>query len=266
MIGRYLNLGCGARFHPDWENVDFVAYDTSVRVFDLRQKTPYPDASFDVVYHSHLLEHFSKADGLVFLRECFRLLKPGGTIRVAVPDLERIAELYLQELRKLLAADQNDRTAYDWLTLELYDQTVRQSSGGEMMDFVAKASPKELEYIAQRMGGELERMRRGGKEPKSRAGSAGMSNFRRKLLRLIAGREGVLAYDIGRFRLSGEVHLWMYDRFSLARALSSAGFAQPRRMGASESSIPGWADFHLDTEPDGRPYKPDSLYMEASRS
>jgi hypothetical protein len=68
-----------------------------------------------------------------------------------------------------------------------------------------------------------------------------------------------------RERSGGEVHLWMYDRHSLARALRGAGFRDPRVVGAAESRIPGWAGFHLDTEPDGSVYKPDSLYMEASK-
>ena len=67
----------------------------------------------------------------------------------------------------------------------------------------------------------------------------------------------------GRFRRGGEVHLWMYDRHSLARALRRAGFRDPRVVGAAESRIHGWADYHLDTEPDGTTYKPDSLFMEA---
>jgi hypothetical protein len=58
----------------------------------------------------------------------------------------------------------------------------------------------------------------------------------------------------------------MYDRFSLARAMAEAGFSSPRIVGPAESFIEGWNDFHLDTEPDGRVYKPDSLYMEASRA
>jgi hypothetical protein len=58
----------------------------------------------------------------------------------------------------------------------------------------------------------------------------------------------------------------MYDRYSLARALESAGFQDPRIMGPTESQIPGWTEYHLDTEADGTVYKPDSFYVEARKS
>ena len=61
---RCLNLGCGERFHPEWVNLDLHPTDTSVRGWDLQEGLPFPDGSFDVVYHSHVLEHFSKAEGL----------------------------------------------------------------------------------------------------------------------------------------------------------------------------------------------------------
>jgi hypothetical protein len=70
---------------------------------------------------------------------------------------------------------------------------------------------------------------------------------------------------LGRFRLGGEVHLWMYDRFSLARALEAAGFVKPAVCSASTSSFPDWARYGLDVEPDGSTYKPDSLFMEAHK-
>src|SRR5262249_55509985 len=71
--------------------------------------------------------------------------------------------------------------------------------------------------------------------------------------------------QLGRFRRSGEVHQWMYDSYSLSRALVEAGFVAPRRMRANESRVIDWTTFGLDTEPDGRPYKPDSVYVEAVR-
>jgi hypothetical protein len=55
----------------------------------------------------------------------------------------------------------------------------------------------------------------------------------------------------------------MYDQYSLTRLLRRVGFADPKRFDASESQIPGWVAYNLDTEPDGAVYKPDSLYMEA---
>src|ERR1700730_4755324 len=96
----YLNLGCGYHFHPDWVNLDLQPSVPQVRRWDLRKRLPFDDASVDFVYHSHVLEHFSRKEGQKFMRECHRVLRPGGIIRVAVPDLERIAKLYLESMER----------------------------------------------------------------------------------------------------------------------------------------------------------------------
>ena len=83
-----LNLGCGGRFHPEWTNIDFYSSGGAVIAHDLNLGIPFPDSSFDVVYHSHVLEHFPKAKARRFIAECVRVLKPGGILRVVVPDLE----------------------------------------------------------------------------------------------------------------------------------------------------------------------------------
>ena len=267
---RYLNLGCGQRFHSDWENVDFLPGGSSVRTHDLRKGIPFPDLSFDVVYHSHVLEHFSKVEGMQLLRQCHRVLRVDGIVRVAVPDLEQIARLYLEALDKSLGGDRDWQERYDWMILEMYDQTVRDESGGGMLAYLSRDPIPQREFVASRMGGELRRL----KAPKPKdthqtplgKGSRILNLASRKIARLALGRKGIQAHDLGAIRISGEVHRWMYDRFSLARALEEAGFSCPRKVGPTESGIPEWTKFNLDTEADGSVYKPDSLYMEAIRS
>jgi SAM-dependent methyltransferase len=269
---RALNLGCGERFNPEWTNLDLARTGTNVQAHDLKQGIPFPDATFDVVYHSHVLEHFDRRAALDLLVECNRVLRSGGIIRVVVPDLEQIARLYLQALENAVSGGDAARAQYDWMLLELYDQTVRERSGGTMLEFARKGSAEHREFMRQRLGGEVDRMLKANpgdqgsiqaKQPISFRGVVG--RLRRFALRLVAGPEIMKSYELGRFRGSGEVHHWMYDRYSLGRTLEQAGFRSPRSLGAAESSIPEWAGFHLDTEPDGLSYKPDSLYMEADR-
>jgi hypothetical protein len=84
----------------------------------------------------------------------------------------------------------------------------------------------------------------------------------------IAAIAAAVYYEVlqrGRFRRSGEVHQWMYDRQSLRDLLTTAGFTRFRLVAAGESGIPGWDDDCLDTQSDGTPAKPDSLYAEAIR-
>jgi SAM-dependent methyltransferase len=265
-----LNLGCGERFHPDWVNLDLHPANPSVQECDLQKDLPFPDGSFDVVYHSHVLEHFSKDGGLEFLKRCYRVLRPNGVIRIAVPDLEQIARLYLEALDKSLTGDGNWQARYEWILLEMYDQVVRESSGGEMLTYVSRNPIPERDFVASRMGGEFRRITalasKGAVQKSVKVPSRLRNLVSRKTARLALGEQGMRAHDAGAFRSTGEVHRWMYDRYSLAQALTKAGFESPRKVEAAESAIDGWPGFHLDTEPDGSVYKPDSLFMEATRA
>jgi hypothetical protein len=164
---------------------------------------------------------------------------------------------------------------YDWLMLELYDQAVRKVSGGNMAVYMAdKADRNRSRFIAQRVGCEavhptadrapgFSTASRGLKKLRSTVGS-----IRRMATIAFAyvflGPRGAAAVRGGLFRDGGEVHQWMYDRFSLARALRKAGFASIQKRLAAESGIPGFAGYELEIV-NGRERKPDSLYMEGCK-
>ena len=96
------NLGCGTKFYQNFLNVGYWSQLTDGAVYkdlngttntfmlnhDLRNGIPAPDNSLDLAYHSHMLEHLTYENGIQFTRECLRVLKPGGTMRVLVPDIE----------------------------------------------------------------------------------------------------------------------------------------------------------------------------------
>ena len=106
-----LNLGCGSHFHPSWTNVDLVPRVEGVRRCDVRAGLPFPAQVFDAVYHAHVLEHLPRDGALPLLRECLRVLRPDGILRVVVPDLERVAQLYLDALGRAVAGDPGGRPA-----------------------------------------------------------------------------------------------------------------------------------------------------------
>jgi SAM-dependent methyltransferase len=267
----YLNLGCGSRYCLGWTNVDFTSDSSAVSSHNLIKGIPFKDASFQLVYHSHLLEHFSKECGHHLLLECCRVLKPSGIIRVAVPDLERIAREYLNALAD--AARGTARDNYDWMMIELYDQTVRQSTGGEMGKYLSKRDIPNRDFVIGRIGRHAfapPSQRRPGRIVPLLTSATRLSNaFNTRLeragnliYRLILGNR-FHALDLGRFRLGGEVHLWMYDRYSLSTALHGAGFRDAMARTATDSLLPAWSSYGLDADRDGTIYKPDSLYMEA---
>jgi predicted SAM-dependent methyltransferase len=61
---------------------------------DIRSGLPYENEGFTHVYSEHAIEHFTAVEGLSILRECHRVLKPGGTLRLSTPDLRILAALY----------------------------------------------------------------------------------------------------------------------------------------------------------------------------
>ncbi len=245
---RMLNLGCGKRIHPAWVNVDFQVSAPDVVACDLTKGIPFPSASFDVVYHSHLLEHFSRNQAPAFLSECHRVLKPGGILRSIVPDLEVITRRYLEELEKAAACEKGALDRFEWMTIELLDQLVRHEPGGQMLKYWKRVPIPAEEFVIERMGTEVRGVLAGLRRTPAVLDDSG-------------GHPGPSA--LGAFRLSGEVHQWMYDRVSLTRLLQDAGFVDIVRLGAGDSAISGFQAYGLDLEPDGSVRKPDSLFMEA---
>ena len=95
---RKLQIGAGPTELPGWLNTDRDPATPRAVYLDASHRFPLPDASFDYVFSEHQIEHLSYATGLFSLRECFRILRPGGRIRVATPDLTTIAKLAAHEL------------------------------------------------------------------------------------------------------------------------------------------------------------------------
>ncbi|MGF1539610.1 MAG: methyltransferase domain-containing protein [Pleurocapsa sp.] len=271
-----LNLGCGYRYHPNWTNVNFTATAPSVITHNLTKGIPFPDNSFDVVYHSHVLEHFSKHHAKFFMRECCRVLKPKGVLRIVVPDLEQIVRLYLIALEKASNGDALWAANYEWILLEMYDQVVRNQPGGELRAYFSRQPIPNEQFIIERFGveakNEIERLQKKSFIPKSLFAKQikpllkqiyfSANTVKESCLNFLFGKY-YSALKIGLFRQNGEIHQWMYDRYSLALLLQECNLDQIVQRTATESYISNWMNFNLDTEPNGTVYKPDSLYMEA---
>ncbi len=101
-IFKKYNLGCGPKLYQNFLNVGYWRQLEDGQIYkdlngtnntfmlnhDLRLGIPAADNSLDLAYHSHMLEHLTYENGLRFISECYRVLKPGGTMRVLVPDIE----------------------------------------------------------------------------------------------------------------------------------------------------------------------------------
>jgi len=275
----YLNLGCGNRYNPEWTNIDFASNHNGIIAHNLLDGIPYENEKFDVVYHSHVLEHFTKKDGESFLKECYRVLKSDGTIRIVVPDLEQIAKEYIKNLELAIEGNVESVHNYDWIMLELYDQVVRNKTGGEMANYLYNEVIPNLDYIYQRIGLEASELRNQdfhiksdfkivNKKYKPNPIRQLLNRMKKSIIHVLFKKE--IEYiemnkryiDIGKFRLSGEIHQWMYDRYSLSIMTEKAGFINIEVKTAFESRINNWSSFGLESK-DGIVFKPDSLFIEA---
>ena len=248
------NIGCGTTIHEAWENYDFAPSLDGVMEINLLGKLHLPDSAYEAVYSSHVLEHLPRSRLPAVLREFRRILRKGGILRVAVPDLEKIAELYLESLHGSLRGEGAALARHEWMTIELLDQMTRPFPGGYMGRLLSSRPLPEREFIEQRIGQEGKRWL----ETIDRSAPIEASQ--------VYEAPPISAADEIAFRATGEIHRWMYDRVSLARLMTGAGFAGIRVCGAAESSIAGFSGYCLDTDELGETRKPDSLFMEGVKA
>ena len=152
-----LNLGCGFKTSnsTDFINIDWSPYlrlnrnpiirfltkrivskerlknfnsiPKNIMVHNLKNGIPFSDNSVDVVYHSHLFEHLDRHIGKEFLNEINRVLKPGGKLRIVVPDLERLCADYISHINESLKNPSMAKN-HDSYIARIIEQSVRRES------------------------------------------------------------------------------------------------------------------------------------------
>jgi predicted SAM-dependent methyltransferase len=135
-----VNLGCGPKGVVGWINIDrsykvylsrFPILKYILRILswlrlisriapeeefpaelkiircDVTKGLPFNDAEVDYIYSSHMFEHLTRDELIFVLKECYRVLKTGGVLRIVVPDLEILIKNYLSHKQNndVMAAD-----------------------------------------------------------------------------------------------------------------------------------------------------------------
>lgn len=90
-----LHLGCGNKYIPGFTHIDIIKYPHVDLVTNVDNLSMIDENSVDLIYACHILEHFNKHNVIPALREWRRTLKPGGVLRLSVPDFEILAKLYV---------------------------------------------------------------------------------------------------------------------------------------------------------------------------
>jgi predicted SAM-dependent methyltransferase len=164
-----LHPGCQKVRKEGWINIDLAGFPVDL-AWNLLRPLPFPASVADVVFHEHLLEHFSLRDGLNLSRDWFRVLRPSGVLRIGVPDAGSYAHSYVEDpdgfLSKirpnrptpLLALQelfywQNHRTMYDFETLRLllmaagFERVEQKSFGESEITPSPDSAHRELETL-----------------------------------------------------------------------------------------------------------------------
>ena len=105
-----LQLGTSNSPIIGWLNTDVLPTNRRVAYLDATRRFPFNDDIFDYVYSEHMIEHLEHQSAVFMLRECLRVLKPGGKIRISTPDLKVYTSLQSKEK----TASQNFYV--DWVT------------------------------------------------------------------------------------------------------------------------------------------------------
>ncbi|MFH0897534.1 MAG: methyltransferase domain-containing protein, partial [Candidatus Bathyarchaeota archaeon] len=90
-----IHFGCGYHRLDGWINVDLDARCKPDVIADLRQDLPFKSRSIDYVHSEDFVDQLDLEKGYRFFRECDRILRESGAMRVLTPDLHQLAKRYL---------------------------------------------------------------------------------------------------------------------------------------------------------------------------
>ncbi len=101
-----VNLGSGGTGLPGWINIDARPHHADIYIaYDIRRSLPFENGHVKRIFAEHVIEHIDFRDDIpqVF-REFHRVLEPGGTVRIIVPDVARFISAYVHRSREEFAA------------------------------------------------------------------------------------------------------------------------------------------------------------------
>jgi|SRR5579864_2817377 len=93
-----VNIGPGLFAKAGWVNIDIFKFSGVNCVYDCRKELPFADGAVRCIFTEHFFEHIDYLEEApFFLSECYRVLQPGGVIRIIVPDVEKYIHAYCAE-------------------------------------------------------------------------------------------------------------------------------------------------------------------------
>lgn len=258
-----LNIACGVNYINDesWINIDFNTYGPNVKKYNILNKLPFKDQEFDLIYSSHFIEHIPLNKLENFFKECLRVLKMNGYIRIVTPDFEEMCKSYLFFLEKKETKKKN------FLMIEIMDQLVRKKKGGVLRDsinYAFKNNDKEMKkFIELRTGYNFKidtRYKKNFLEKIKKKIVDIYIDFLVKLFPRSFAEQNISLTEIG------ENHTWLWDYDSLREILIKYGFSNINKKNFNETDISFLNLNYLDVRKNNLPRKgKESMYIEAKK-
>ncbi len=233
---------------------------------DVRKGIPYPDASFDLIYCYHILEHLTVEEAPAFVSEIKRILKPGGICRFSTPDLASKAMFY----KKSYLAYKNEpnelnRKRYEWAKISAFEQTYRTKMGGVLLEKINQ-NDYDLEYTIKTTGDVVDLVKRIQAQPKKLNNIWQNKNLAILLKELYYGFLRRIWLKITSpstvMKKTYEKEKWYYDSISLSILAHKVGFSKIVECDYKTSLFPNWENLQFDTSALGSYEMERSVYLE----
>jgi len=123
-----LNVGCGTDYKEGWINIDNNSDYNIIKLdfnWDLRNPLPFPAGSVDYIFNEHFMEHLTPEEGVRANQDFLRVLKKGGVLRIAMPNLEESVALYKDKNWRKHTVFKNHGLSFVQTRAELLNMAVR---------------------------------------------------------------------------------------------------------------------------------------------
>ena len=260
-----LNIACGEHFiiNEEWINLDYEAISPHVIKCDILNNLPLKENSASNIYTSHFVEHIPYSKLNSFLKNCFKILSPGGVIRIITPDFNEMCESYIKAIK-----DDEKETA-EFIKIEILDQLVRVKKGGALKnkfnEYIKFDNKKMINVVRKRLGCDLKKNDNSKNLPKKGINQRIFSKIFNTYINLVSYLlpKAFRTQNV-KFTSVGENHTWIWDNVDLSSELLKVGFTNIINKDINESGIENYP-YELDIE-NGYPRKGfQSMCIEAEK-
>lgn len=137
-----LHIGCGKKYLEGWVNLDIISENKVDIIDDASELNKIENNSCDIIYASHILEHFGRHEFSHILKVWYSKLKKGGILRLAVPDFEAVVNHYkdngdIESLIGLVSGGQKNSYDYHYMIFDrkLLTETLLKCNFKEIRDW-----------------------------------------------------------------------------------------------------------------------------------